>query len=84
MTADTENLILEHLRHIRARIDAMSLDIVDVKARLSAMDENLALIRADTAHLHSMYANQGKRIDRIEERLGRIERRLELAEEPQR
>ena len=80
MTDDTTNLVLEHLRRIRASQERTELEIGDIKARLTAMDETMANSRTDLAHLHSLYAQQSKRIDRIEDRLGRIERRLDLVD----
>ena len=80
MTDDTTNLVLEHLRRIRASQERTELEIGDIKARLTAMDETMANSRTDLAPLHSLYAQQSKRIDRIEDRLGRIERRLDLVD----
>ena len=38
MTADTENLVLEHLRHIRARVDQIADDMTDLKLRMSGLE----------------------------------------------
>ncbi|HAH10057.1 MAG TPA: hypothetical protein DCL48_08145 [Alphaproteobacteria bacterium] len=73
MTEDTSNLMLEYLKRIRSSQERVELEVVDIKERMSAIDESLAL-------LHTMYAQQSKRIDRIEDRLGRIERRLDLVD----
>ncbi len=75
MTGETENLILELLRKIRAEQQAMALDVSDIKSRMTTLEESQGT-------LMSMYASQSRRIDRIEERLSRIERRLDLVEEP--
>jgi hypothetical protein len=75
MTEDTVNLVLEHLKHIRARVDVMSLDLTDVKSRVSALEEL-------QGQLLVMHGAMSKRLDRFDERLGRIERRLDLVEEP--
>jgi archaellum component FlaC len=75
MTGETENLILELLRKIRGEQQAMALDIMDIKSRISTVEETIGTLAAQ-------YANQGRRIDRIEDRLSRIERRLDLVEEP--
>jgi septation ring formation regulator EzrA len=80
MTDETANMVLEMMKRIRASQERTELEIVDIKGRLTAMDESMALMRTDLAHLHTMYAPQSKRIDRIEDRLSRIERRLELVE----
>jgi hypothetical protein len=38
MTSDTENLVLEHLRHIRADLTALRNDSGEVKSRLHAVE----------------------------------------------
>lgn len=64
--SEVENLILEHLRQIRAGQDSLREDMREVKVRLG--------------HLEAQYASLSSRIDRIGERLERVERRLELVE----
>jgi len=63
---DTENLVLEHLRHIRTAVDAVRDDMREVKGRLGILE--------------SQYANLSNRMDRLDNRVERIERRLELSE----
>ena len=71
MTDNVESLILEHLRHIRRKMDAVSLDMSDIKSRVSSLEET-------QGQLLGMIGGLGKRMDRFDERLGRIERRLDL------
>lgn len=71
MTQETENLMLEILKRIQADIAGFKFDMVDLKHRVSLIERN-------TADIASSYAGQSVRIDRLEERLDRIERRLEL------
>lgn len=66
MSDEAANLVLEHLRSIRAGMDQLTHDIHDVKFRLSQMEETM---------LH-----HGRRFDRLDERLARIESRLNLVE----
>lgn len=66
MTTETENLLLEHLRHMRAAMDVMRDDIREIKTRLGILEQQ--------------YASLSNRIDRIEGRLDRIEKSLELAD----
>ena len=82
MAGETENLVLEHLRKLREGQDALLADSREAKSRFTTIDENLALMRADIAQLHSMYAGMNRRLDRMDDRLSRIERRLDLVEEP--
>lgn len=73
MTDNVENLILEHLRHIRKGLDELRLDVGDLKTRVTAIEITLGQIV-------TLLAGQSGRMDRIEDRLGRVERRLELAD----
>ena len=66
MAPETENLVLEHLRHMRGAMDVMRDDIREIKTRLGIIEQQ--------------YASLSSRIDRIEGRLDRIEKRLELAD----
>ena len=72
MTDNTENLILEHLRAIRAKLDQHTEEFRSLKLRLSSGETQLANVHTDLAILHS-------RVDSVDQRLDRIERRLELA-----
>ena len=73
MTEETENLVLEMLRKIRASQERMEHDLVDIKVRLSAVEHLLGQHQLMLAALNS-------RMDRFDERLGRIERRLDLVD----
>jgi hypothetical protein len=72
----SDNLALEHLRHIRGGLDALREDVRDVKHRLTTLEiqvTNLAPIES------SHYAGLATRMDRTDDRLDRIERRLEIS-----
>jgi tetrahydromethanopterin S-methyltransferase subunit G len=73
MTENVENLILEHLRHIRGRVDQMAEDLGTVKLRLSSLESQVAGLHGDNAIAH-------QRMDAIERRLERVETRLDLHE----
>jgi len=64
---ETENLVLEHLSHIRGAVDALREDMCEVKERLGTLEAN--------------YASVSRRVDRIEARIERIEKRLDLTME---
>jgi len=78
MVDDPNNLVLEHLRAIRAEFGGFRVDIHDVKGRLTALEVSVANLRTEMANLHGDFAGQSGRIDRVENRLERIERRLGL------
>ena len=66
IVAETDNIVLEHLRHIRGAVDGLRDDMREVKSRLGILE--------------SQYANLSNRLDRVDSRIERIERRLDLAE----
>ena len=73
MTEDTENMVLEMLRRIRASQERTELDLADVKSRVSALEQMLGQVLV-------LLGTLNQRMDRFDERLGRIERRLDLVE----
>lgn len=75
----SDNLVLEHLRHIRAVVDATRDDVRELKHRVSAVEIALAGLRRDDAGLAEGLAMLGARTDRLSERIERVERRLEIA-----
>jgi len=77
MTDNTEKLVLEHLRHIRGHIDLIADDIKELKHRLSTLESCLSLVRRDIIIGDKTGARQQVSIDRIMDRLEKIEQRLE-------
>jgi hypothetical protein len=73
MTEETTSLVLEQLRHIRSRSDGLADDARQVILRLGAQDRHLLGLQISEV-------GQSSELDRIKERLQRIERRLELAD----
>jgi hypothetical protein len=64
MTDQPDNIVLQYLRRFDEKLDR----VVDVKVRLTAVEEGLAGVN--------------RRLDRVEIRSERIERRLDLVEQP--
>jgi hypothetical protein len=73
MSDGTDNLVLEHLRRIRASQERTELDMAELKARASGLEQV-------TGQILTLMGTLNQRMDRFDERLGRIERRLDLAE----
>jgi predicted nucleic acid-binding Zn-ribbon protein len=73
MTEETENLVLELLRKTRASQERMEQDVADLKVRMSTVENMLGQQQIQLAALNG-------RMDRLDERLGRIERQLDLVE----
>ena len=81
MTDNVENLVLEHLRAIRADIARMEPKQDETITRLGRLELAVAGLRRDAAHTDEAAAEQNVRIDHLAERIERIERRLELREQ---
>jgi hypothetical protein len=69
---DTDNIILEHLRAIRGVLDRHGEDLREIKQRIG-------IVEVGVGSLGSQYASLSNRLDRMDERVARIERRLDLA-----
>jgi archaellum component FlaC len=68
MSEETDNLVLRYLRRIDDRLERVASDVSDLKVRMTLVEEGLAGVN--------------RRLDRLEARVERIERRLDLAETP--
>jgi hypothetical protein len=50
MTAEIDSLVLEHLRHIRARVDQIADDVTDLKLRMSGLEGAMVLVKREVSH----------------------------------
>jgi archaellum component FlaC len=66
MVDEPENLILSLLRRMDAKLDRVIDDVQDLKVRMTAVEEALVGVH--------------RRLDRLEVRVERIERRLDLVD----
>ena len=73
MNDETTNVVLEHLRRIRASQERMELDLGEMKSRVSALEQT-------TGQILNSLGIMNQRMDRFDERLSRIEKRLDLIE----
>ncbi len=73
MAKEPENLVLEHLRAIRDVLDRHTQVFLDVQLRLSGIETHMAGFQITEVR-------QSNELDRLRERVDRIEKRLELAE----
>jgi predicted nucleic acid-binding Zn-ribbon protein len=71
MTADIENLVLEHLRAIRATLADHGERLIRIEIHLSTLGQQLGALTT------AVYSGQSD-IDSLRRRIERIERRLEL------
>jgi uncharacterized coiled-coil protein SlyX len=79
MTETVENLILEHLKRFQASLDRIEHKISELTTRVANLESGQASIMQHLTNLAAADAAQQVAIDRINARLDRIERRLELA-----
>ena len=73
MSEETTSLVLEHLRHIRSRVDGLTGDMRQVILRLGAVERHVA-------GFHISDVGQNAEIDGLKQRLDRVERLLELTD----
>lgn len=73
MTENVESLILEPPRRVHTRLDFIEGDIQELKTRATALNEHM------TGIFIALSGNNA-RLDRTDERVKRIERRLELTD----
>lgn len=66
MAESPENLVLTYLRRIDEKVDRLAEDMREVKSRPGILE--------------SQYASLSNRLDRLDERVARLENRLGLAE----
>ena len=71
MSDATDNIVLVYLRRMDGKLDRLVENVADLGRRVTSLETKVAL-------LHGDFAAQSERIDRIELRLERIERRLDI------
>lgn len=79
---NVENIILEHLRAIRGKIDQMADDMREMKNRLGNVEATQGTTLQQIGHLASSIAQQQLSFDRMTERVEHMEKRLEIASAP--
>lgn len=78
MTEQIDSLVLEHLRHIRSRVDQIADDVGDLKQRMSGLESGMNLVKREVVQGDEIDARQQITLDKLQTRIERIERRLEL------
>ena len=79
MNDAVDNLVLEHLKRFQAGQDRIERKMEEMTRRLSNLEAGQASIIQHLGHLSSADAQQQLASDGFNQRLERIERRLELA-----
>ncbi|QMW21852.1 hypothetical protein [Sandaracinobacteroides saxicola] len=73
MTDERSDLMLEMLKRIRGDVLDIKNEIGDLKLRMHAVEEHVGSIVVSLSGVNH-------RLDRMDERIGRVERRLELVD----
>lgn len=80
MSENTENLILEHLKTIRSELADLREQNKDILKRLTHLETMVARMGRDLAEMAAERVEDRHSVDRLRERIARIERRLELVD----
>ena len=78
MTESVENLLLEHMKRFQSGQNRIEHKLEEVVSRIGHLEVSLAGLRGDVAHSDQNIAAMSVRLDRLNERFDRIEKRLEL------
>lgn len=79
---NVENLIIEHLRAIRADVTLIKDDVRELKTRVTSLEHGQGTVLQQLGHLASMLATQQASHDKLVDRIEQIEKRLDLASAP--
>jgi len=79
MAEQIENLLMEHRKRFQVGQERIERKLDDLISRVGHLEIGLAGLRRDFAHADENTASMSVRMDRINERIERIEKRLELA-----
>lgn len=78
MSDNIENLILEHLKKIQAEQAASRERDQGIMTRLGMIESGIARITRDESANYAEIVQDRHSVDKLKERIDRIERRLEL------
>lgn len=80
MTDETENLVLEILKRMQGDMGEIRSELRDIRRELHQINQRLTQVEYHMSGFFSASAIHSDRVDRLEQRLERVERRLELSE----
>jgi len=75
MSENVENLLLEHMRAMRAMLERLERNDEEFKLRFAAMDAHLNAMHQDNFQQRSSFSD-------LDQRIKRLERRMELRDTP--
>ena len=80
MAEEPDNLVLRMLRQVDGKLDTLVDRVHDLTARAASVVDQLVAMRADTSALRGDFVRLEHRMDKFDQLLQRIERRLDLIE----
>ena len=80
MSDGPDSLVLRFLRTMDAKIDRMSDDIHDLRDRVAGVERAVLADRRDRANDAEQVVHIQVQVDRLTDRVSRMERRLEIAD----
>ncbi|MDR2858284.1 MAG: hypothetical protein LBV50_10620 [Novosphingobium sp.] len=78
MSENIENLILEHLKRFQSGQERIERELKEIKTRVGNIEAGQATVIQHLGHLAAADATQQLGIDNLNDRVERIERRLEI------
>jgi len=76
MAENVENLVLEHLRAIRAGQDRIEFEVKEVKNRITHLEATVLGSRRDSVGVQEDVYRQQTTIDKMSDRIDRLEKLL--------
>jgi hypothetical protein len=73
MVEEINSLVVDHLKRIRGRLSSIGVDLGDLKTRVSSLAQYQGQVL-------TLLGGLNQRMDRFDEWMARIERRLDLVE----
>ncbi|MEM7017610.1 MAG: hypothetical protein AAF512_09785 [Pseudomonadota bacterium] len=78
MDNNNERIMVEHLRHIRGRVDQISSDMTELRHRITVLEHSMNIVKREVNLGSEVSTNQQSFIDRLIERMQTLERRLDV------
>ena len=75
-----DNIVLEHLRHMRKVLDKLESEVSDLRPRILGFETTMGHVMAQIGHLQVQIASQTGRLDRMDGRFDQIDGRLDKIE----
>jgi hypothetical protein len=76
-TADIQSITIEHLRHIRNRVDQIGDDFSDLRLRFGSLESSMTMLRREINYRDEVDNRQQASIDKLLDRIEKLERVIE-------